>query len=98
MLAKHNGGKYLADKVTAVLRGEAMLTAHGTQEMPVWYRCSGRGARVHEGEMQQPSPTCLGTSNRSRQSDILPTLAPGQRLGYFRVSWKREEEISPRGR
>jgi mono/diheme cytochrome c family protein len=35
-LAKLNGGKYPADKVTSVLRGQAQLMAHGDQEMPVW--------------------------------------------------------------
>jgi mono/diheme cytochrome c family protein len=36
MLAKRNGGKYPSDLVTSVLRGQAKLTAHGDQEMPVW--------------------------------------------------------------
>jgi len=35
-LAKRNGGKFPSDKVTAVLRGQANLTVHGDQEMPVW--------------------------------------------------------------
>lgn len=35
-LARQNGGKYPADRVTSVLRGQASLTAHGDQEMPVW--------------------------------------------------------------
>ena len=36
MLAKRNGGKYPSDLVTTVLRGQAKLTAHGDQDMPVW--------------------------------------------------------------
>jgi hypothetical protein len=35
-LAKENGGKYPANKVTATLRGKANLAAHGNKEMPVW--------------------------------------------------------------
>jgi mono/diheme cytochrome c family protein len=35
-LAKRNGGKYPADKVTGILRGQTSLMAHGDQEMPVW--------------------------------------------------------------
>jgi mono/diheme cytochrome c family protein len=35
-LAKRNGGNYPSDLVTSVLRGQAKLTAHGDQEMPVW--------------------------------------------------------------
>jgi mono/diheme cytochrome c family protein len=53
MLAKTNGGKYPAAKVTAVLRGEATLVAHGTQEMPVWGPVFWNMSQGHEGEMQQ---------------------------------------------
>jgi mono/diheme cytochrome c family protein len=38
LLAKLNGGKYPADKVTSILRGETNLVPHGDQEMPVWGR------------------------------------------------------------
>jgi mono/diheme cytochrome c family protein len=53
MLAKNNGGKYPSAKVTAVLRGEATLVAHGTQEMPVWGPVFWRMSQGHESEMQQ---------------------------------------------
>jgi mono/diheme cytochrome c family protein len=53
MLAKNNGGKYPSNKVTAVLRGEATLAAHGTQEMPVWGPVFWKMSQGHEGEMQQ---------------------------------------------
>jgi mono/diheme cytochrome c family protein len=53
MLAKNNGGKYPSNKVTAVLRGEATLAAHGTQEMPVWGPVFWKLSQGHEGEMQQ---------------------------------------------
>jgi len=35
-LAKLNGGKYPADEVTSILRGQKKLMAHGDQEMPIW--------------------------------------------------------------
>jgi mono/diheme cytochrome c family protein len=38
VLAKLNGGKYPADKVTSILRGQTNLVPHGDQEMPVWGR------------------------------------------------------------
>jgi mono/diheme cytochrome c family protein len=38
ILAKRNGGKYPADKVTSILRGQTSLVSHGDQEMPVWGR------------------------------------------------------------
>jgi hypothetical protein len=67
MLAKHNGGKYLADKVTAVLRGEAMLTAHGTQES----RC---GTAVLEEEPGSTKAKC----NSHRQPAWVHRIAPGK--------------------
>jgi mono/diheme cytochrome c family protein len=53
MLAKNNGGKYPSNKVTAVLRGQTTLVAHGTQEMPVWGPLFWKMSQGHEGEMQQ---------------------------------------------
>jgi mono/diheme cytochrome c family protein len=38
VLAKLNGGKYPANKVTSILRGQTNLVPHGDQEMPVWGR------------------------------------------------------------
>jgi len=35
-LAKRNGGKYPALKVTSILRGTENLVPHGNQQMPVW--------------------------------------------------------------
>lgn len=35
-LAKRNGGKYPADRVSAILSGKEELAAHGSQDMPVW--------------------------------------------------------------
>jgi mono/diheme cytochrome c family protein len=53
MLAKLNGGKYPSSKVTAVLRGEATLAPHGTQEMPVWGPVFWKMSHGHESETQQ---------------------------------------------
>jgi mono/diheme cytochrome c family protein len=52
-LAARNGGKYPGDKLTAVLRGQAKLTAHGDQEMPVWGPVFWKMSGGHEAEVQQ---------------------------------------------
>jgi len=52
-LAKQNGGKYPDMKVTSVLRGQAKVVAHGTQEMPVWGPFFWRMSQGHESEVQQ---------------------------------------------
>jgi mono/diheme cytochrome c family protein len=52
MLAKRGGGKYPADKVTSVLRGQDKLIAHGDQEMPVWGTVFWRMSGGHEEQVQ----------------------------------------------
>ena len=52
-LARKNGGKYPADRVTSVLRGQASLVPHGDQEMPVWGPVFWRMSQGHEVEVQQ---------------------------------------------
>lgn len=52
-LAKQNGGKFPGMKVTAVLRGEASVAAHGTQEMPVWGPVFWHMSQGHAAEVQQ---------------------------------------------
>jgi len=52
-LAKTNGGHYPDMKVTSVLRGEAKLAAHGTQDMPVWGPVFWKMSQGHEGEVTQ---------------------------------------------
>lgn len=52
-LAKKNGGKYPSDKVTAILRGQADVTAHGTREMPVWGPVFWHMSGGHESETMQ---------------------------------------------
>lgn len=51
-LARRNGGKYPADKVTTILRGQANLMAHGDQEMPVWGPVFWRMSQGHEEQVQ----------------------------------------------
>ena len=53
MLAKKNGGKYPALKVSSVLRGEEALPAHGSKEMPIWGDLFWTMSGGHESEVQQ---------------------------------------------
>lgn len=50
-LAKRNGGKYPGDKVASVLHGQASLTAHGDQEMPVWGPVFWKMSQGHEEQV-----------------------------------------------
>lgn len=52
-LARKNGGKYPEMRVTSVLRGEAKVVAHGTQEMPVWGPVFWHMSQGHPEEVQQ---------------------------------------------
>jgi mono/diheme cytochrome c family protein len=52
-LAQKNGGTYPAMRVSAVLRGEQMMAAHGSKDMPVWgnlfwHLSGGRGSEVQQ--------------------------------------------------
>lgn len=53
VLAKKDGGKYPAMRVSAIIRGEAALPAHGTKEMPVWGSLFWHMSQGHESEVQQ---------------------------------------------
>ncbi|HUK47245.1 MAG TPA: cytochrome c [Terriglobales bacterium] len=50
-LAQENGGKYPSDKVASILRGQAKLTAHGDQEMPVWGPVFWKMSQGHEEQV-----------------------------------------------
>ena len=52
VLAKGNGGKYPADRVTSILRGQTNLSAHGDQEMPVWGPVFWKMSHGHEEQVQ----------------------------------------------
>jgi mono/diheme cytochrome c family protein len=53
MLAKNNGGKFPADRVASILRGQGTVTAHGNHDMPVWGPVLWHMSRGHETEVQQ---------------------------------------------
>ena len=52
-MATKNGGKYPAIKVAAIIRGEEVLAAHGTKEMPIWGALFWSMSGGHEAEVQQ---------------------------------------------
>lgn len=52
-LAQKDGGKYPASHVAAVIRGQAMPPAHGSQDMPVWGPLFSSISQGHEGQVQQ---------------------------------------------
>jgi mono/diheme cytochrome c family protein len=52
-LSKKNGGKFPADHVLSVLRGQGTVTAHGNREMPVWGPVFWRMSQGHESEVQE---------------------------------------------
>jgi mono/diheme cytochrome c family protein len=52
-MATRNGGKYPAMKVSAMLRGEDVLAAHGTKEMPIWGNLFWGMSGGHQAEVQQ---------------------------------------------
>lgn len=52
-LSKNNGGKYPSLKVSAAIRGDSDVTAHGTKDMPVWGSLFRDMSQGHEGEVQQ---------------------------------------------
>ena len=52
-LAKNDGGKYPAAHVSAVIRGQATTTAHGSKDMPVWGPLFSSISQGHEGQVQQ---------------------------------------------
>jgi mono/diheme cytochrome c family protein len=52
-LSKRNDGKFPHDHVSATLRGEASLPAHGSKEMPVWGPLFWQMSHGHAAEVQQ---------------------------------------------
>jgi mono/diheme cytochrome c family protein len=52
-LAKNNGGKFPADRIASILRGQATVTAHGNRDMPVWGPVFWRMSGGHESEVHQ---------------------------------------------
>src|SRR5271168_2317682 len=52
-LARNNGGKYPAAKVTSAIAGDSSVPAHGSREMPVWGKLFWNMSHGHEGEVLQ---------------------------------------------
>jgi mono/diheme cytochrome c family protein len=52
-LAQKSGGKYPASHVAAVIRGQALTPAHGSQDMPVWGPLFSSISQGHESQVQQ---------------------------------------------
>lgn len=52
-LAQKNAGTYPALKVSAVLRGEQVMPAHGSKDMPVWGDLFWNISGGHASEVQQ---------------------------------------------
>ncbi len=52
-LAKKNGGKYPSAHVASVIRGQATLPSHGSQDMPVWGPLFSSISQGHEAQVQQ---------------------------------------------
>ncbi len=53
VLAANNGGKYPSLKVSAIIRGEETLPAHGSKDMPIWGNLFWSMSGGHEAEVQQ---------------------------------------------
>ncbi len=53
LLAQKDGGKYPASHVAAVMKGQAMTPAHGSQDMPVWGPLFSSISQGHESQVQQ---------------------------------------------
>ena len=52
-LAQKNGGKYPSAHVASVIRGQATLVSHGTQDMPVWGPLFSSISQGHEAQVHQ---------------------------------------------
>jgi mono/diheme cytochrome c family protein len=52
-LAGKNGGKYPGLKVSAIIRGEDTVPAHGSKEMPIWGNLFWELSAGHPSEVQQ---------------------------------------------
>ena len=53
LLAQKNGGKYPAQHVAAVIKGQATTPSHGNQDMPVWGPLFSSISQGHETQVQQ---------------------------------------------
>ncbi|MGA7908518.1 MAG: cytochrome c [Candidatus Sulfotelmatobacter sp.] len=52
-LAQKSGGKYPSAHVASVIRGQASMPSHGSQDMPVWGPLFSSISQGHESQVQQ---------------------------------------------
>jgi len=60
ILAQKNGGKYPAAHVAALIRGQASVPSHGTQDMPIWGPLFSSISQGHESQVQQRTANLVG--------------------------------------
>ena len=53
VLARKNGGKYPALKVSSIIRGEDVIASHGSRDMPIWGRLFWSISGGNDGEVLQ---------------------------------------------
>jgi len=53
LLAQKNGGKYPSAHVASVIRGQAKVPSHGTEDMPIWGPLFSSISQGHESQVQQ---------------------------------------------
>ncbi len=53
LLAQKNGGKYPSAHVASVIRGQAKLPSHGTEDMPIWGPLFSSISQGHQAQVQQ---------------------------------------------
>jgi len=53
LLAQKNGGKYPSAHVASVIRGQASMPSHGSQDMPIWGPLFSSISQGHESQVQQ---------------------------------------------
>jgi mono/diheme cytochrome c family protein len=53
LLAQKNGGKYPSAHVASVIRGQATMPSHGSQDMPIWGPLFSSISQGHEAQVLQ---------------------------------------------
>jgi mono/diheme cytochrome c family protein len=53
LLAQKNGGKYPSAHVASVLRGQALMPSHGSEDMPIWGPLFSSISQGHDSQVQQ---------------------------------------------
>lgn len=53
VLSQKNGGKYPSAHVASVLRGQATMPSHGSEDMPIWGPLFSSISQGHESQVEQ---------------------------------------------